>query len=148
MAIDPVSIAALIASAIAALATVASSRTQAQAQRKTAEANREAAIATNKEDNRTQRETEAYDRARRFDTDTISRQDMEIEELRSKNVVLEAKVDDLLETKRVLTDDNRTLHAELRALRHRLARVERGLNPNSEEPIRERESDDYPNAGT
>jgi FtsZ-binding cell division protein ZapB len=43
-----------------------------------------------------------------------------------------------------LRDDNKMLHEEIKMLRKRIARLERGLSPDSEEDIRERESDTNP----
>lgn len=72
---------------------------------------------------RTDMEKEAYDRARAFDTETIKRQDEEIKELRS---------------------DNERLHREVKALRLRISRLERGFPQNLEEALREKLDDSDP----
>lgn len=59
-------------------------------------------------------EKEAYDRARAYDTETIRRQDLEIEDLREDNKRLHA--------------ENRVLKDELELLRIRIARLEHGLS--------------------
>lgn len=66
-------------------------------------------------------EKEAYDRARSYDTETIRRQDEEIKELR---------------------DDNARLHAEVKSLRERIARIERGITIDTREPINVRRTDE------
>lgn len=88
-----------IPSAIAALGAWAASR-----------ASSKASVVNNQTSSRTEMEKEAYDRARKFDTETIARQDAEIEEVRSTNRSLN---DDL----RILHADNRMLHADNEKLR-------------------------------
>lgn len=109
---DPVSLASISVAAIAAASAYASQRTASKASEKNTTTNMNAEIEIKKAD----RETEAYERARIYDTETIRRQDEEITELR----------------------------AEVKLLRNRIARLERALPANSEEYIRERESDDHP----
>lgn len=82
---------------------------------------------------RVELEKEAYDRARKYDTDTIERQDAEIEELRRE-------LHEVKEQCELQIRDLKTAHAiEVGMLRTRIARIERGLPPDSEEEIRERE---------
>lgn len=59
---------------------------------------------------RTQAETEAYNRARKMDTETIERQDAEIKKLRKKIEELE--------------EDAEMLHGENKLLRERVGRLE------------------------
>lgn len=77
-------------------------------------------------------EDKAYERARKFDTDTIERQDKEIEELRGVNQRLEIEVHELKEANRKLSDvqeKNEALNREVEELRNRIARIEGGLPP-------------------
>lgn len=62
-------------------------------------------------DNRVQMEKEAYERARKLDTETIERQDKEMNELRAENTQLK--------------EDNRALHAQVERLELRISRMER-----------------------
>lgn len=82
---DPVNIASVLVALIAALAAYASQRAAAKAS------------TTN---SRTDMEREAYERARKFDTDTIERQDAEIAELRAEIQQLRAEIDQLRNEKR------------------------------------------------
>lgn len=74
---------------------------------------------------RTVAETEAYNRARKMDIETIQRQDNEIDEIREQNRKLRAKV-------RELQADNEDLREENRGLTQRVARLERRQEENSE----------------
>lgn len=114
-----------IPSAIAAFGAWAASRASAKAATKNSQTT-----------SRTEMEKEAYDRARKYDTDTIARQDAEIAEVREQNVFLNRDI-------KILTNENSELREEVAMLRRRLVRVERGLSP-SEGPIRERETDTSP----
>lgn len=74
---------------------------------------------------RTQAETEAYQRARKMDVETIERQDQEIDEIRKNNQDLRQKV-------RTLMLDNERLRAEIQqeqednaTLRRRVSRLEK-----------------------
>jgi chromosome segregation ATPase len=117
-----------IPSAIAALGAWAASRASAKAQAKNAQTT-----------SRTEMEKEAYDRARKYDTETIARQDAEIEEVRAQNLHLNNDI-------RMLAEENRELREEVSMLRRRLVRVERGIPApaNSDEPILERATDTNP----
>ena len=75
-------------------------------------------------------EKEAYDRARKFDIETIERQDAEIEELRRDNVELHEKIAVARSEARAARQDAREAQTENRQLRERIAILERGqLNP-------------------
>jgi peptidoglycan hydrolase CwlO-like protein len=67
---------------------------------------------------RTQAETEAYNRARKMDVETIERQDRELEELQKKYDLLDEKY-------RFLKQDNEKLHEDNDRLRRRMTRLER-----------------------
>lgn len=70
-----------------------------------------ASIKTSDNTSRVEMEKEAYERARKLDTDTIARQDTEMAELRTEN--------------QRLRKDNEALHAEIRELKERIIMVER-----------------------
>lgn len=74
---------------------------------------------------RTLAETEAYNRARKMDIETIERQDKEIDEIREQNRRLREKV-------RELQSDNENLHEENRVLKQRVTRLERYQEETSE----------------
>lgn len=128
---------------------------------------------------RVEMEKEAYERARKLDTDTINRQDAELKELEEKYDKLKGRYDALDENNQKLNDDvarmthdNYQLHREntrileqneqviaensrLRTqgenlmlevgqLRVRVTRMQRGEDPNSPEPIRQRQVDTNP----
>lgn len=77
-------------------------------------------------------EKEAYNRARAFDTETISRQNVEIDDLRVKNESLDKQVQEI-----------KNLHeVEIRNLRARIARLERDTADNTEEILREQRKRD------
>lgn len=145
-----VPIASVIVSIIAAYSAIKTSRTSANATTVNA---------------RTNAETEAYTRARKLDVETITRQDAEIKELyeklehlnndvkmvHSENEVLRVDNARILAENARLRDlnesvlaDNRGLKGEVTALRQRFTRIERGLHPDSTEPIRERSTDTSP----
>jgi chromosome segregation ATPase len=132
---------------------------------------------------RVEMEKEAYERARKLDTETIQRQDSELNELETKYTALKEKFDKEQELSQKLHDDvarmthdnyqvhrentrilemnaqilaenerlrntgervladNRQLHREVDRLRERLTRMQRGMDPNGSEPIRQREAD-------
>lgn len=94
---DPVEIASIIVAGIAAISAFASQKAAAKASEKNT-------ITTSRVD----MEKEAYDRARAYDTETIRRQDEEIQELRS---------------------ENQSLREEVNVLRARVARLEEGGIP-------------------
>lgn len=77
-------------------------------------------------------ETEAYNRARKMDIETIERQDQEIEEIRQNNRDLREKVRALMQDNERLRQDNVSLHQDNEALRRRVTRLEQQLGENSE----------------
>jgi len=117
--LDSGDIASMIVALIAAYGAYAAHRasgkaTAAQAST-TADAN--TAIA------RTNAEEQAYVRARKFDSDTIERQDRELDELRESNRLKEEELKLL-----------RPLVEEVRILRARVQRLERNLTSHEKEP--------------
>lgn len=72
-------------------------------------------------------EREAYERARKFDTETISRQDTEIDELRAQNREQGAKI-------LVLEQENAELNRKYRRLLQKIFELEnRVIDKDSEE---------------
>lgn len=97
---------------------------------------------------RVEMEKEAYERARKLDTETIQRQDAELDELRENQKALNTDVKMVnSENQRVhrenelILEDNARLRKELAKLRNRVVRLERGLHPDSTERIYERVDD-------
>lgn len=115
-----------IPSAIAALGAWLASRASSRA-----------SVINNQTTSRAEMEKEAYERARKYDTETIARQDAEIEEVREQNKHLN---NDIV----LLASENRELRDEVAMLRRRLVRLERGIPPDSDEPVRERKTDTDP----
>jgi septal ring factor EnvC (AmiA/AmiB activator) len=74
---------------------------------------------------RTQAETEAYNRARKMDTETIERQAKEIEQIRANSENLREKL-------RELKEDNERLHEDNDRLRRRVTRLEQQVGEHSE----------------
>ena len=70
-----------------------------------------ASIRNSDNESRVEMEKEAYERARKLDTETITRQDDEMSELRTENLQLRK--------------DNEALHAEIRELKARIINLER-----------------------
>lgn len=70
-------------------------------------------------------ETEAYNRARKLDTETIERQEREIKEIRANNEDLRDKV-------RALKTDNESIHEDNDRLRRRIARLEKQIGESNE----------------
>jgi TolA-binding protein len=120
MSMDAVNVASVIVAAIAALSAYASQRNASRASTINTQAT-----------SRVDMEKEAYERARQFDTDTIERQDKEIQELRQEIAVLKAEHRKELEEFR----------EENRRLRLRVVRLERGITLEDLENIRERRED-------
>ncbi len=83
---DPISIVSIVVAVIAALSAYASQRSSAKV-----------SLDTNATTSRVEMEKEAYDRARSYDTETIRRQDTEIEEIRAENKELREEVKSLKE---------------------------------------------------
>jgi peptidoglycan hydrolase CwlO-like protein len=98
---------------IVALISVVSAVLAGRSARKAAKYDSEASITNS----RTVAETEAYNRARKMDIETIERQDKEIDEVREQNRKLRAKI-------RELQNDYETVHEENRVLRQRVTRLE------------------------
>lgn len=153
--------AAIICSLAALLGVVVTSRNARKAQEK----NTTVVSATELEKARLAAETAAYERARKMDVETITRQDKEIAELReqlehlnadvksvnrhneeltAKNERLERHNEEILQQNREVLVEARTLRQEVARLRQRLTRAERGMDPNGEAPIQERAGDGYP----
>jgi predicted RNase H-like nuclease (RuvC/YqgF family) len=84
-----------------------------------------AAAGASKFSSRAIAETEAYNRARKMDIETIERQDKEIEEIREENRQMQQKI-------RELKLDNERLHEDNDRLRRRVARLEQQLGEPSE----------------
>lgn len=74
---------------------------------------------------RTQAETEAYNRARKMDIETIERQDKDIEELRLNSEKLRERVRLLMQDNERLREDNGRLHEENQSLLRRVDRLEK-----------------------
>ena len=74
---------------------------------------------------RTKAETEAYNRARKMDIETIQRQDAEIEEIREENRNFREEI-------RALRRDNERLHEDNDRLRRRVTSLEQQLGVNNE----------------
>jgi peptidoglycan hydrolase CwlO-like protein len=84
-----------------------------------------AAAGASKYSARAQAETEAYNRARKMDIETIERQDKEIDEIRKESKNLRDKVKDL-------KTDNERLHEDNDRLRRRISRLEQQLGETGE----------------
>lgn len=106
---DLTAIASIIVAGVAAASAYASQRAAAKASRDNTNTS-----------SRTDMEKEAYDRARRYDTDTIGRQDGELDELRAEVIVLrnekkalQAELDDARRELRMVNVQNAALLLEL-----------------------------------
>lgn len=86
-----------------------------------ARAANKASVRNTDSNNRVEMEKEAYERARKLDTDTIARQDAEMEELRVEN--------------KRLREDNRALHEEILTLKDRLTKLEEEFGKQSSEEL-------------
>jgi peptidoglycan hydrolase CwlO-like protein len=100
---------------------------------------------------RVEMEKEAYERARKMDTETIKRQDEELDQLFEKQKRFEEKLELLTSENerlhgenRIVLEDNTRLRNDITKLRQRIVRMERGLHPDDTGRIRERESDTNP----
>lgn len=114
---DAVNVATVIVALIAALGAWASQRAASKS------ATRNVTVAS-----RVDMEKEAYDRARAYDTETISRQDNEIKELRLEHESCEEKIEKL----------RAKYESEIDILRLRIARLEGVMHTRLEELLRER----------
>lgn len=131
--------AAIITSLFALFGVWASSRNA----RKAAEKNAVVVSTADLAKTRLAMETEAYDRARKYDTETIARQDKELEDLRQAVAEVKATNVQLNEDLRILHADNQQLHTdnqhlridndhlrhENRELNKRFTRLEYGIPP-------------------
>lgn len=77
-----------------------------------------AAAGASKYSSRAQAETEAYNRARKMDVETIDRQDKEMEEIRADNALM-------LQRMKELKLDNERLHQDNDRLRRRITDLEK-----------------------
>jgi septal ring factor EnvC (AmiA/AmiB activator) len=98
---------------LVALISVLSAFLSGRAARSAAKLSSDATIVNS----RTQAETEAYNRARKMDIETIERQDHEIAEIRENSEKLREKV-------RTLTIDNERIHEDNDRLRRRITALE------------------------
>jgi|ERR1043165_1575695 FtsZ-binding cell division protein ZapB len=105
---------------IVALISVVSAVLAGRSARKAAKYDSDASIMNSK----TLAETDAYNRARKMDIETIERQDKEIDEIREQNRRLRAKI-------RELQVDNENLHEENKSLKQRVTRLEQHQEENS-----------------
>lgn len=115
---DQINWAGIIVAGIGVVAAWLSGRSAAKAAKYNADASMASAKA--------EAETQAYERARKMDVETIKRQDDEIDEIRQNNQELRNKV-------RQLLADNRSLHEENDSLRQRVSSLERQLGEHSEQ---------------
>jgi hypothetical protein len=106
---------------IVGLISVVSAALAGRSARKAAKYDSDASITNSK----TLAETEAYNRARQMDIETIERQDKEIDSIRDENRKLRLKV-------RELQEDNETIHEENRKLKQRVRRLEQYQEEKSE----------------
>lgn len=106
---------------IVALISVVSAMLASRSSRKAAKYESDAEITNS----RTIAETEAYNRARKMDLETIKRQDDEIDEIREQNRKLRERI-------RELQEDNYSLREQNRNLLQRVTRLERHQEENSE----------------
>lgn len=104
----------LAVAAIAALSAYASQRAAAKA-----------STLNTTTTTRVDMEKEAYDRARKFDIETIERQDAEIDELRQDNKELHEKIDVARAEARSARAEAREAHAEADRLRRELMVLKR-----------------------
>lgn len=84
-----------------------------------------AAAGASKYSSKAQAETEAYNRARKMDIETIERQDKELEEIREENRKMQQKMGEL-------KLDNERLHEDNDRLRRRVSRLEKQLGEYNE----------------
>lgn len=117
---EPIQIASIIVAAISALGAWASQRSASKALTKNANSA-----------SRVEMEKEAYDRARKFDTDTIERQDAEIAELRGEVSQVREENKQLRKDNDSLRSQTERLSRENDELHYRLAVLEEQLLPHS-----------------
>lgn len=124
---DAVNIATIVVALIAAAGAWASQRAAAKA-----------AVQNTVVGGRVNMENEAYERARAFDTETIARQNHEIEELRKDSAELR-KQHEACATE--IYDMKARHEVEITMLRNRISRLERDTFNHVEEVLRERLKD-------
>lgn len=124
---DAVNIATIVVALIAAAGAWASQRAASKA-----------AVQNTVVGGRVNMENEAYERARAFDTETISRQNHEIDELRKESIDLRKEHEACA---REISDMRAKHEVEITMLRNRIARLERDTISNVEEILRERLTD-------
>jgi peptidoglycan hydrolase CwlO-like protein len=105
---------------VVALVTLAGAIFSARAVSKAAELNANASVTSDK----IQAETEAYQRARKMDVDTIEHQDREIDELRKENANLEARIRTLQTDLNKLRQEHGEQQEQIQTLRRHVARLE------------------------
>lgn len=111
------------AAIIVAFVSVFSAILSGRAANKAAQSSSSASIMNS----RTQAETEAYNRARKMDIETIERQDEELAEIREENKRIIGRI-------RELKIDNERLNEDNDRLRRRISHLERVLGETSEQP--------------
>ena len=112
---SPIDVGSIVVAIVAALGAVAAQRSASRA---------------GQASTKVQAETNAYERARKMDVETIERQSQEIAELRRRNSHLEQHIE-RLET------DNDNLRRNLRTVERRLAKLE-DISPALEALLRQR----------
>jgi TolA-binding protein len=140
MLMEKLGIASVIISAITALGVWLSARES-----------RKATTTNTTSSSRVEMEKEAYERARALDVQTIERQERRINELEEEADETEIELTQLHTANANLEDrsdrlasENRQLREALHELQLRVTRVQRGMNPESTERIRIRETDTNP----
>ena len=111
---DATNVAGIIVAGVAAAAAYASQRAAAKASTKNVSAT-----------TRVDMEKDAYERARKYDTDTITRQDSELEELR-------VEVFAVRQGNAALRLDNEQLRFDNEELKRRIVRLEERLPPTTQ----------------
>lgn len=106
----------IVPALVAALAAYAAGRSSSKVTRANAQDN-----------NRVEMEKEAYDRARRFDTETITRQDAEMAELRAEMATVKAEATTVLLENRQVMVKNQKLERRVQTLTNRVNRLEEAL---------------------
>ena len=108
-----------LAAIIVGLISVISAALAGKAARSAAKHNSDASILNT----RTQAETEAYNRARKMDVETIERQDKEIQDLQLENQKIKAELRTLKFEHDTLQREYREQQEEIQTLRRHLSRL-------------------------
>lgn len=119
---DATQVASIIVAGVAAAAAYASQRAAAKASTTNVSAT-----------TRVDMEKDAYERARKYDTDTITRQDAEIDELRAEITAVRLGNAALRDDNNKLRSDNEQLRFDNEDLRRRITKLEEELLPDSHE---------------